>query len=76
MVWGLGVLIRQDPVKGDSYASQGAYGWSGAFGTHMVVSPADGLDFVFVTNRADLNGSGSYISREVERMVFGNWRDS
>ena len=73
MVWGLGVKIRQEPEKSGSYATKNSYGWSGAFGTHLVVSPEDQMDFVFVTNRSDLNGSGSYISREVEKMVFHNW---
>ncbi len=73
MVWGLGVRIRQNPKAADSYATEGTYGWSGAFGTHLVVSPKDNLEAVFMTNRTDLNGSGSYISREVERLVFGIW---
>ncbi|MBU3874921.1 beta-lactamase family protein [Faecalicatena sp. AGMB00832] len=73
MVWGLGVRIRQNPKAADSYATEGTYGWSGAFGTHLVVSPKDNLEAVFMTKRTDLNGSGSYISREVERLVFGIW---
>ena len=73
MVWGLGVKIRQDPKKAASFATEGTYGWSGAFGTHFFVSPKDNLEAVFMTNRADLEGSGSYVSRRVEEMVFGNW---
>lgn len=70
-VWGLGVKIRQDPEKGKLPVTRGTYGWSGAFGTHFFVSPSDSLDAVFVTNRADLGGSSSYINKEVERLVFG-----
>lgn len=69
-VWGLGVKIRQDPIKGNTPATKGTYGWSGAFGTHFFISPKDNLLTVFVTNRSDLNGAGSYISRKVEEMVF------
>ena len=74
LVWGLGVKIRQNPKEAGSYATEGTYGWSGAFGTHFFVSPKDNLDAVFMTNRTDLDGAGSYISKKIEEMVFGNWR--
>lgn len=69
-VWGLGVKIRQNKEKGGFVATEGTYGWSGAFGTHLFVSPKDKLECVFVSNRSDAGGSGFYISREVEDMVF------
>ncbi len=68
-VWGLGVKIRSDSVKGNSPLKSGSYGWSGAFGTHFFISPSDSLAAVFMTNRTDLGGSGSYISRRVEELV-------
>ena len=70
-VWGLGMMVREDPAKAGSPCTAGAYGWSGAYGTHFVVSPRDNLSFVWVTNRTDLNGSGSYISFRLEELVFG-----
>lgn len=70
MVWGLSVKIRKEPEKSGSFATAGTYGWSGAFGTHFFVSPQDNLEAVFVTNRADLNGSGSYISQKIEELVY------
>ena len=70
-VWGLGMMIRQDPSAIGSACPAGAYGWSGAFGTHFVIDPSDGTSFVWVTNRTDLNGSGSYISAKMEELVFG-----
>lgn len=73
MEWGLGVKVRQDPVRAQSYVAKGTYGWSGAFGTHMFVCPDKKLAVTFGTNREDLGGSGSYISKEVERLVFGIW---
>lgn len=76
MEWGLGVKIRRDPEKAGSFASEGSYGWSGAYGTHMVISPKDGLSLTFIMNRADIGGSGSYISRKVEELVFGIFKDS
>lgn len=68
-VWGLGVLIRQE----SDVCTPGTYGWSGALGTHFFVSPTDQLEVVFATHRADLGGSGSYISRKVEELVFSIW---
>lgn len=72
-VWGLGVKIRQDPVRSGSAATKGTYGWSGAFGTHFFVSPADNLNCVLMLNRSDLDGAGSYISKKVEELVFGTF---
>ncbi len=74
--WGLSVKIRQDPVKGQSACTKGTYGWSGALGTHFFVSPKDNLETVFATHRADLGGSGSYISQKIEELVFGIWADN
>ncbi len=73
--WGLSVKIRQDPKRGGSFASKGTYGWSGAFGTHFFVSPEEKLEAVFVTNRSDIGGSGSYVSTKVEELVFGIFGD-
>ncbi len=68
-VWGLGMKIRLAPEKINTPVSPGTYGWSGAYGTHFFVSPADNLEAVFMVNRTDLNGWGSYISRKVEELV-------
>ena len=70
-VWGLGMMIRKDPVLTGSPCPAGSFGWSGAFGTHFVVSPSDGTSFTWVTNRTDLNGSSSYISAKMEELVYG-----
>ena len=74
--WGLSVKIRQDKSKGQFPCTEGTYGWSGALGTHFFVSPKDKLDVVFATHRADLGGSGSYISRKIEELVFGIWGEN
>lgn len=67
-VWGLGVLVRQN----DTVCTPGTYGWSGAFSTHFFVSPRDELSVVWMTNRADLGGSASYVSRRLEELVFAS----
>ncbi len=70
MAWGLGVLVRENPKRAGSFATQGTYGWSGAFGTHFFISPKDKMMAVFVMNRADIGGADSYISKKVEELVF------
>ena len=74
-VWGLGVKIRQDPAKGNLPVTAGTYGWSGAFGTHFFISPKDDLSCVWMTNRTDLGGSGSYISAKIEELVFEEFKE-
>lgn len=73
MEWALGVKVRKSPEKANSNATKGTYGWSGAYGTHLFVSPTDGLSASFCMNRADIGGSGSYISKKVEELVFNIW---
>lgn len=75
MTWGLGVKIRQEPDKSGSFATRGTWGWSGAFGTHFFISPEDGIQTVFMANRSDLGGSGSFISNKVEELVFGIYKN-
>ena len=41
--YGLGVRVIQDAVAGDIRISNGAFGWSGAFGTHFWVDPKEKL---------------------------------
>lgn len=70
LVWGLGMMIRQDPEKAQIHSSRGTFGWSGHFGTHFFISPADRLSAVFAMNRADAGGADSPISRRLEELVF------
>lgn len=74
-VWGLGVRIRQNSKDGDFNATEGTYGWSGAFGTHFFISPKDNLEAVWVTNISNAGGSGYKVSKEIERLVFENFRE-
>ena len=70
MEWALGMIVRNNPEICGKYITKGCYGWSGSYGTHFFVSPKDDMECVFVTNRSDLNGAFSYISRKVEELVF------
>ena len=74
-VWGLGVRIRKDNKKGGFIATEGTYGWSGAFGTHFFISPSDNLEAVWLTNVSNAGGSGSKISKEIEKLVFESFRE-
>ena len=69
--WGLGMKIRKDPQKAKSACTADTFGWSGAFGTHFFVSPKDHLSAVWMMNRSDIDGAGSYISKKIEELVFG-----
>ena len=76
LVWGLGMMIRQDPKKAESFARKGTYGWSGHYGTHFFVSPEDNLVVVFMMARSDIGGVESYISKKVEELIFTIYGDS
>ena len=69
--WGLGMKIRKNPQKAKSACTADTFGWSGAFGTHFFVSPKDHLSAVWMMNRSDIDGAGSYISKKIEELVFG-----
>ncbi len=75
LVWGLGMMIRQDPEKAGSFARKGTYGWSGHYGTHFFVSPEDKLEVVFMMARSDIGGWSSYISKKVEELTFTIYGD-
>lgn len=68
--WGLGMLIRINPEKAGSSLSKGAYGWSGAYGTHFFVSPSDKVSAAFCMSRENIGGSGSYIAKLVEDLIY------
>lgn len=72
--WGLGMMIRSDPSRAGSACTRGTYGWSGAYGTHFFISPADGLSAVWMMSRSNCGGAGSYISKRLEELVFGCFR--
>ncbi len=67
--WGLGVSVMDIPEAIHSSRAKGSFGWSGAYGTHMVVDPANQLEFVLGVNRSNIGGAGSYVSFAVEDAV-------
>lgn len=66
--WGLSMRVITDP----SYARLpvGAYGWSGAFGTHFWVDPANGIVGIYMKNSHYDGGSGALTAANFERDVY------
>jgi len=69
LAWGLGMMVRQDPVLAHSSLTAGSYGWSGAFGTHFFIDPVHKIQAVLMVNRSNIGGAGSYVSKRVEDLV-------
>lgn len=71
-LWGLGVRV----TAGDPYLPDGAYGWSGAYGTHFWVDPTNDITAVYMRNMRwyDTHGCGS-IGREFERLVMSSFEE-
>lgn len=68
--WGLGFMIFEHPEKSDIKVASGTFGWSGALGTHMFVDPVNGISATFMVSMDDLNGAGSFISRDIEKIIM------
>lgn len=66
-VWGLGVRV----IQGEHYCRlpHGAYGWSGAYGTHFWVDPTDRVTAVYMKNSAYDGGAGATTANHFEEDV-------
>ena len=64
--WGFGVRV----IKGEHpFLPKGSYGWSGAYGSHFWVNPADGVVAVFMKNSTVDGGAANESSRNFESAV-------
>ena len=65
-LWGLGVRVAAE----EPYLPAGAYGWSGAYGTHFWIDPINDITAIYMRNMRwhDTHGCGS-IGREFEKNV-------
>lgn len=65
---GLGVRV----ITGDGYPwlSVGSFGWSGAYGTHFWVDPANEIVAVYMKNSRYDGGSGAVTGKHFEEDVF------
>ena len=69
-IWGLSMLIFRDNARSGFSLFDGTYGWSGAYGTHFFIAPAQSLEMVMMLNRSNIGGADSHISRAVEKAIF------
>ena len=66
--WGLSVrVITSDKYP---YLPVGAYGWSGAYGSHFWIDPVNRLAAVFMKNSKTDGGSGNESARNFEKAVY------
>lgn len=67
VIWGLGVRI----VVSENYKDLpvGAYGWSGACGTHFWVDPENDIVAIYMKNSVYDGGSGAKTARQFEKDV-------
>lgn len=65
--WGLGVRV----ITGDYQMPLGCFGWSGAYGTHFWVDPANRITAVYMKNSRYDGGAGSRTSVLFEQDVYG-----
>ncbi|MFT3727913.1 MAG: serine hydrolase domain-containing protein [Terricaulis sp.] len=70
LAWGLGVRVMGDPEAAHSALNRGAFGWSGAYGTHLWVDPNTGVAAVWMICTATGGGAGSPHAEEFEHWVM------
>ena len=65
--WGLGMrVIRED----GGVLPKGAYGWSGAYGTHFWIDPSNGILAIYMKNSRYDGGAGAITSVNFEADVY------
>ena len=71
--WGYGVRV----VSKECYPSLpvGAYGWSGAYGSHFWVDPVNQVTGIYLKNSLHDGGSEATTAHNFERDVFASFRD-
>lgn len=69
--WGLGVRV----ISGEAYEKLpvGTFGWSGAYGTHFWVDPANRVTAIYMKNSRHDGGSGAETAANFERDVFASF---
>ena len=66
--WGYGVRV----ITGKDRLPQGAFGWSGAYGTHFWVDPANEIIAIYLKNSRNDGGSNAVTARHFEEDVYGS----
>ena len=65
--WGLSVRVI---VADDGILPHGAYGWSGAYGTHFWIDPENRIIAVYMKNSRHDGGSGAVTAANFEKDVY------
>ncbi|WP_239616550.1 serine hydrolase domain-containing protein [Cohnella mopanensis] len=69
-VWGLGMVVYRAPELMGLPFSSGAFGWSGAYGTHFFIDVRKNIQAILMVNRSNIGGAGSYVSRQIEKLIY------
>ena len=65
--WGLGVRVIRD---GHPFLPSGVFGWSGAYGTHFWIDPANGITAIMMRNSRIDGGAGAAATIRFEKAVY------
>ena len=68
--WGLSMRVALADNGSQAPLPAGAYGWSGAYGTHFWCDPKNKLCAVYVSNMTTAGGSGALTARHLEHAVY------
>lgn len=69
--WGLGVRVITDEAY--PYLPVGSFGWSGAYGSHFWIDPANKIFAVYMKNSKTDGGSGNESAVNFERAVYSSF---
>lgn len=71
--WGfsLGVAVLKDPVAAATPQAAGSWHWSGAYGNHWFVDPANALSVVMLTNTA-FAGMAGLVPDRIRDVVYAH----
>lgn len=72
IVWGLGMIVHENPAKSGRKVSKGTFGWSGAYGTHFFIDPVRQITAVMMMSVSNIGGADSDIARQLENDVSEN----
>lgn len=69
-VWGLGMVVTENPEIAKRNVGKGTYGWSGAYGTHFYVDDENNLTMVLGVSRSNIGGADSELSKLLEDVLY------
>lgn len=70
VTWGMGMRVITSSASAALPLRKGAYGWSGAYGTHFWIDPELELTAIYFSNLTTSGGAGAETAREFENDVM------